>query len=83
MRDLPADMEVCEEIVDCLGKNACPVDGIDSTEVILLVEGLVCEQRLYNILKGGSYSARGISVSHTQYIPGRHQMYPSRRCCAR
>jgi hypothetical protein len=43
MWDLPADMEIGEEIVDCLGKDACPIDGIDSAEVILVVERLVRE----------------------------------------
>jgi hypothetical protein len=43
MWDLPADMEVGKEIVDCLGKNACPIDGIDSAEVILVIERLVRE----------------------------------------
>jgi hypothetical protein len=51
MRDLPADVKVGKEVVDGLGENARPIDGVDGTEMVFLVEGLVCEQRLYNILR--------------------------------
>ena len=51
MRDLPADVEVGEEVVDGLGENACPIDGVDGTEMVFLVEGLVCEQRFHNVLR--------------------------------
>jgi hypothetical protein len=51
MRDLPADVEVGKEVVDGLGENARPIDGVDGTEMVFLVEGLVCKQRLYDVLR--------------------------------
>jgi len=50
VRDLVADVEVGEEIVDRLGEDARPVDRVDRAEVVLFVEGLVREQRLHDVL---------------------------------
>ena len=52
VRDLVADVEVGEEIVDRLGEDARPVDRVDRAEVVLFVEGLVREQRLHDVLNG-------------------------------
>ena len=49
VRYLLADMEAGKEVIDRLGKDACPVDGVDSTQAVLLIEGLVCEQRLHDV----------------------------------
>ena len=51
MRNPPADLEVGEEVVDGLGEDARPIDGVDGTEMVFLVEGLVCEQRFHNVLR--------------------------------
>ena len=51
MRDLLADLEVGEEVVDGLGENARPVDRVDCPEMVFLVEGSIREQRLHNVLK--------------------------------
>ena len=37
MRDLFADLEVGEKVVDCLGENTRPVDQIDCAEMVFLV----------------------------------------------
>jgi hypothetical protein len=50
MWDLPPGVEPRKEVVDGLCENACPVDGVDSTEMILVVEGLVGKKRLYDVL---------------------------------
>jgi len=51
MRDLLADVEVGEEVVlDGLGENTRPVDRVYCAEMVFLVEGPVCEQRLHNVL---------------------------------
>ena len=51
MRDLLADLEVGEEVVDRLGEDASPVDRVDCAEMVFLVEGPVREERLHNVLK--------------------------------
>jgi len=43
MCDLFADVEVGEEVVDGLCEDARPVYGVDCAEMVLIVEGLVCE----------------------------------------
>jgi hypothetical protein len=52
MRDLLADLEVGEEVVeDGLDENTSPVDRVDCAEMVFLILGPVHEQRLHNVLK--------------------------------
>jgi len=50
MWDLLADLEVGEEIVDGLGENTSPVDGVDCAEMVFVIEGPVGEQSLHDVL---------------------------------
>ena len=43
-------MEVCEEVVDCLCEDACPIDGVDGSESVSSVEVGVGEECFDNVL---------------------------------
>ena len=44
-------MEVGEEVVDCLGEDAGPVDGVDGAEAVFGVERFVGEERFDDVLE--------------------------------
>ena len=48
--ELMREVEVGFEVVDCLGEDAGPVDGVDSAETMSSVEFCVCEERFYDVL---------------------------------
>ena len=47
---MPFNVEIREEIIDGLGENTSPIDGVDGTKVVLSVEFFIGEQRFYDVL---------------------------------
>jgi len=71
MRNLLADLEVGEEVVDGLGENTGPVDRVYCAEMVFLVEGPVREQRLHNVLARIKSTLYG-DIAHVGVCDGRH-----------
>ena len=46
------DVEVCEEVVHCLREDTSPVNGIDGSETVFLVECAVGEESFDDVLVG-------------------------------
>jgi hypothetical protein len=43
-------VEVGQEVIDCLGEDTCPVDGVDGAEAMFVVEFLVSKESLDDVL---------------------------------
>lgn len=48
--ELGTGVEVGEEVVDGLGEDTGPVDGVDGAEAVFFVESTVAEEGFYDIL---------------------------------
>lgn len=44
------ELEIGQEIIYGLGEDPRPIDGVDGTEMVSLVEGCICEEGLDDIL---------------------------------
>ena len=44
------EVEIGEEVIHRLSENPCPVDGIDSTEMVSRIESFICEKGFDNVL---------------------------------
>lgn len=43
-------MEIRKEVVHCLGEDSGPVDGVDCSQAVFLVEFSVSEESFYDVL---------------------------------
>ena len=74
-------MEIRQEIIHRLREDACPIDGVDRTETMGLVELVICKESFDDILAVVERSFHG-EVVNVRIRHGRHLGFLDRRDAA-